>query len=150
MKNSLTSDHASFELKEHLRKYLENKKDVEVIDLGTYNKESTDYPDYAKKLGEHVSSKESDIGIAMCGTGLGMSIAVNKVKGIRGALCLYPTMAEYARKHNNANVLVMAGRLTGPDLAEWTVDKFLETEFEGGRHKRRVDKISSMEDNLWK
>ena len=144
----IRDSHASFELKEHLRKYLENKKDIEVIDLGTYNKESTDYPDYAKKLGEHVSSKESDIGIAMCGTGLGMSIAVNKVKGIRGALCLYPTMAEYARKHNNANVLVMAGRLTGPDLAEWTVDKFLETEFEGGRHKRRVDKISSMEDNL--
>lgn len=148
IKISLASDHASFELKEHIKKYLESKQNIEVIDLGTHDKNSTDYPDYAKKLGEHVSKKDSDIGIAMCGTGLGMSIAVNKVKGIRGALCLYPTMAEYARKHNDANVLVMAGRLTGPDLAEWTIDKFLETEFEGGRHKRRVDKITSMEDSL--
>lgn len=148
MKISLASDHASFELKEHIKNFLQKKNNIEVIDLGTHSKENVDYPDYAKKLGEHVSNKKSDIGIAMCGTGLGMSIAVNKINGIRGALCLYPTMAEYAKKHNNANVLVMAGRLTGPDLAEWIVDKFLETEFEGGRHQRRVDKIISMENKL--
>jgi len=90
---------------------------------------------------EKVAKKEVDFGIGLCGTGIGMSISVNKVKGIRGALCLYPSMAEYARKHNDANVLVLAGRLMGSDLAIWTVDKFLSTEFEGGRHKTRVEKI---------
>ncbi|MDN5342411.1 ribose 5-phosphate isomerase B [Oceanotoga sp. DSM 15011] len=145
MKIALASDHAAYDMKEYIREYLKNKN-YEVIDLGTYSKESTDYPDYAKKLGEVVNKGEAKFGILMCGTGIGMSIAVNKVNGIRGALCLYPDMAKLARQHNNANVLVLGGRIMGPDLAQWTVDTFLETDFEGGRHERRVNKIKNMEE----
>lgn len=140
MKIAIASDHAAYKMKEDIKKYLKSKN-IDFIDLGTDSEESVDYPDYAKILGEKVAKKEVDFGIGLCGTGIGMSISVNKVKGIRGALCLYPSMAEYARKHNDANVLVLAGRLMGPDLAIWTVDKFLSTEFEGGRHKTRVEKI---------
>lgn len=140
MKIAIASDHAAYKMKEDIKKYLKSKN-IDFIDLGTDSEESVDYPDYAKILGEKVAKKEVDFGIGLCGTGIGMSISVNKVKGIRGALCLYPSMAEYARKHNDANVLVLAGRLMGSDLAIWTVDKFLSTEFEGGRHKTRVEKI---------
>jgi ribose 5-phosphate isomerase B len=140
VKIAIASDHAAYKMKEDIKKYLKSKN-IDFIDLGTDSEESVDYPDYAKILGEKVAKKEVDFGIGLCGTGIGMSISVNKVKGIRGALCLYPSMAEYARKHNDANVLVLAGRLMGSDLAIWTVDKFLSTEFEGGRHKTRVEKI---------
>jgi len=133
MKIAIASDHAAFEMKEELVNYLK-EKNIDVIDLGTYSKESVDYPDYAKMLGEMVANRKVEYGIGLCGTGIGMSISVNKIKGIRGALCLYPSMAELARKHNNANVLVLAGRLMGYDLAKWTVDTFLSTEFEGERH----------------
>jgi len=143
MKIAIASDHAGYDMKEQIKNYLLEKK-FDIIDLGTNSNVSVDYPDYAKKLGEKVTKGEVDFGIGICGTGIGMSIAVNKVKGIRGALCLYPLMAEYARKHNDANVLVLAGRLMGIDLAIWTVDKFLSTDFEGGRHKRRVDKIDEI------
>jgi ribose 5-phosphate isomerase B len=145
MKIAIASDHAAFEMKEELVNYLK-EKNTDVIDLGTYSKESVDYPDYAKMLGEMVAGGKVDYGIGLCGTGIGMSISVNKIKGIRGALCLYPSMAELARKHNNANVLVLAGRLMGYDLAKWTVDTFLSTEFEGERHQRRIDKISNIEE----
>lgn len=123
MKIAIASDHAAFEMKEELVNYLK-EKNIDVIDLGTYSKESVDYPDYAKMLGEMVANRKVEYGIGLCGTGIGMSISVNKIKGIRGALCLYPSMAELARKHNNANVLVLAGRLMGYDLAKWTVDTF--------------------------
>ncbi|CEP79150.1 MAG: ribose 5-phosphate isomerase B [Defluviitoga tunisiensis] len=145
MKIAIASDHAAFEMKEELVNYLK-EKNIDVIDLGTYSKESVDYPDYAKMLGEMVANRKVEYGIGLCGTGIGMSISVNKIKGIRGALCLYPSMAELARKHNNANVLVLAGRLMGYDLAKWTVDTFLSTEFEGERHQRRIDKISNIEE----
>lgn len=145
MKIAIASDHAAFEMKEELVNYLK-EKNIDVIDLGTYSKESVDYPDYAKMLGEMVANRKVEYGIGLCGTGIGMSISVNKIKGIRGALCLYPSMAELARKHNNANVLVLAGRLMGYDLAKWTVDTFLATEFEGERHQRRIDKISNIEE----
>jgi len=143
LKIAIASDHAGYDMKEQIKNYLLEKK-FDIIDLGTNSNASVDYPDYAKKLGEKVTKGEVDFGIGICGTGIGMSISVNKVKGVRGALCLYPSMAEYARKHNNANVLVLAGRLMGSDLAIWTVDKFLTTDFEGGRHKRRVDKIDEI------
>lgn len=143
MKIAIASDHAAYKMKEDIKKYLKSKN-IDFIDLGTDSEERVDYPDYAKILGEKVAKKEVDFGIGLCGTGIGMSISVNKVKGIRGALCLYPSMAEYARKHNDANVLVLAGRLMGSDLAIWTVAKFLSTEFEGGRHKTRVEKIEKI------
>lgn len=144
MKIAIGSDHAAFELKERVKEYLQ-KKGIEVLDCGTYSIESVDYPDYAKKVCEKVVSKECDFGILMCGTGIGMSIAANKFKGIRAALCLFPDMAHYARRHNDANVLVLPGRLMGTELAKWTVDAFLNTSFEGGRHERRVKKIEELE-----
>lgn len=145
MKIAIGSDHAAFELKEKVKEYLMNKGIV-VIDCGTYSIESVDYPDYAKKVSEKLHSKECNFGILMCGTGIGMSIAANKIKGIRAALCLFPDMATYARKHNDANVLVLPGRLMGIELAKWTVDAFLNSSFEGGRHERRVKKIEELEE----
>lgn len=144
MKIAIGSDHAAFDLKEKVKEYL-LKKGIEVLDCGTYSIESVDYPDYAKKVCEKVVSKECDFGILMCGTGIGMSIAANKFKGIRAALCLFPEMAHYARRHNDANVLVLPGRLMGTELAKWTVDAFLNANFEGGRHERRVKKIEELE-----
>ena len=144
MKIALGSDHAGFELKEHIRKYLESKG-FEVIDEGTNSTKSVDYPVFAKKVAEDVVSEKVQYGILMCGTGLGMSITANKIKGAYAALCLYPTMAKYARHHNNANILVMAGRLMGPMIAEETVDVFLSTDFEGGRHERRTNEIKELE-----
>ncbi|WP_036222757.1 ribose 5-phosphate isomerase B [Mesoaciditoga lauensis] len=144
MKISIGSDHAAFALKEHIAAYL-RFKGVEVLDEGTHSEDSVDYPIFAEKVSKDVLEGKADYGILMCGTGLGMSIAANKFKGIYAALCLYPTMAKYARLHNNANVLVMAGRLMGPTLAEETVDTFLSTEFAGARHQRRVDEIKEFE-----
>ncbi|KLO20874.1 MULTISPECIES: ribose 5-phosphate isomerase B [unclassified Marinitoga] len=147
MKIVIGSDHAAYKMKEHIKEYLKNKG-IEVIDEGPYSEDRVDYPIYAKKVCEKVVSKEADYGILMCGTGLGMSIAANKVKGIRATLAYYPKMAELARQHNNANVLVLGGRTMGFELAEWTVDTFLETSFEGGRHEKRINLISEMEENL--
>ncbi len=144
MKIAIGSDHAGFELKEHIRKYLESKG-FEVVDEGTNSTKSVDYPVFAKKVAEDVVSEKVQYGILMCGTGLGMSIAANKIKGAYAALCLYPTMAKYARSHNNANILVMAGRLMGPMIAEETIDVFLSTDFEGGRHERRTNEIKELE-----
>ncbi len=144
MKISIGSDHAGFELKEHVKKYLESKG-IEVVDEGTYSPDSVDYPVFAGKVAKDLQNKIVDYGILICGTGLGMSITANKFKNIYAALCLYPTMAKYARMHNNANILVMAGRLMGPTLAEETVDTFLSTSFEGGRHQRRIDEIKEIE-----
>ncbi len=144
MKIAIGSDHAGFELKEHVKNYLE-LKGFEVIDEGTNSVDSVDYPIFAKKVAEDVASKKTEYGILMCGTGIGMSIAANKIKGAYAALCLYPTMAKYARLHNNANILVMAGRLMGLTLAEETVDIFLSTDFNGGRHERRTNEIKEFE-----
>ncbi|GAB6188440.1 ribose 5-phosphate isomerase B [Marinitoga arctica] len=147
MKIAIGSDHAAYKMKEHLKKYLENKG-IEVIDEGPYSEDRVDYPIFAKKVSEKVIKKEVDYGILMCGTGLGMSIAANKVKGIRAALAYYPKMAELARQHNDANILVLGGRTMGFELAEWTVDTFLNTHFEGGRHENRIKLISEMEENI--
>ena len=144
MKIAIGSDHAGFELKEHVKKYLKSKG-FEVIDEGTNSTDSVDYPVFAKRVAEDVANGETEYGILMCGTGLGMSIAANKIKGAYAALCLYPTMAKYSRLHNNANILVMAGRLMGPTLAEETVDVFFSTNFDGGRHERRVNEIKEFE-----
>ena len=145
MKVVIGSDHAGYDMKENLKKYLISQN-VEVIDCGTYSDSSVDYPDYAKAVCTKVLDKETTLGILVCGTGIGMSIAANKIHGIRAALCLYPTMAELARKHNNANILVLGGRIMGTDIARWTVDAFFRTSFDGGRHQNRLDKIERMEE----
>ncbi|SHH17431.1 ribose 5-phosphate isomerase B [Thermosipho atlanticus] len=145
MKFAIGSDHAGYELKEQLKKYLISKN-IEVLDVGTNTPVSVDYPDYAEKLGKLIQENKVDFGILICGTGIGMSIAANKMKGIRAALCLIPEMAALSRKHNNANVLVLPGRLVGYELATWILDAFLNSSFEGGRHERRINKIKSLEE----
>jgi ribose 5-phosphate isomerase B len=145
MKVAIGSDHAGYDMKENIKKYLISQN-VEVIDCGTHSDSSVDYPDYAKAVCTKILDKETTLGILVCGTGIGMSIAANKIHGIRAALCLYPTMAELSRKHNNANILVLGGRIMGTDIARWTVDAFIRTSFDGGRHQNRLDKIERMEE----
>ncbi len=140
MKIALGADHGGYELKEQVKKHLSDKG-YEVIDFGTNSTESVDYPVYAKKVGEAVVAQNADFGIVICGTGIGISMAANKVKGIRAALCHNVFTARLAREHNDANVLAMGGRVLGTGLALEMVDVFLTTKFEGGRHKRRVDQI---------
>ncbi|MBG0763550.1 MAG: ribose 5-phosphate isomerase B [Tissierellales bacterium] len=140
MKIYLGSDHGGFELKEVIEKYL-IEEGYEVEDLGTHSEDSVDYPDFGIKVGEAVVKEEDSIGIVFCGTGIGISIAANKVKGVRCALCSNVFSAEMAKKHNNANVIALGGRVTGKDLGKRIVKAFLEEKFEGGRHSRRVNKI---------
>lgn len=137
MKIALGCDHGGYELKETVKKYLE-EKGYEVLDLGCHSTESVNYPVYGKAVGNAVVNKEADYGIVICGTGIGISIAANKVKGVRAALCMNTTMARLTREHNNANVLAMGARLLGDVLALEIVDTFLNTEFQGGRHTERV------------
>ena len=144
MKIAIGCDHVGFELKGKVIEHLK-EKGIEVVDFGTNSTERTDYPIYGKAVGEAVASGECDKGILICGTGVGISLAANKVKGIRAALCTDAYMAKYTRLHNDANVLCLGGRVIGPGVAEEIVDIFLNTEFEGGRHQRRVDLISALE-----
>lgn len=144
MKIGLASDHGGYELKEHIREHLE-KKGIEYIDYGTNSEESVDYPDYGRKAGEAIMSGKVDRAIVVCGTGIGISLAANKVKGVRCALCGDSYSARMSREHNNANALALGGRVIGKDLALEIVDIWLKTEFAGGRHERRVNKISEIE-----
>ena len=140
---AIASDHGGYELKEEVLKKLKNDG-YEVNDMGTYSLDSVDYPNYGKLCGEEVAFGKADKGIVICGSGIGISIAANKVKGIRCALCTSEIMAELASKHNNANMLALGGRLTETELAFRIVDKWLNTEFEGGRHTRRTDLLDNM------
>ena len=140
MKIAIGCDHAAFEMKHAVMKHLE-EKGIEYKDFGTYTPDSSDYPLVARDTARAVASGEFDRGIVLCGTGIGVSIAANKVKGIRAALCTDAYTAKYTRLHNDANVLCMGGRVTGAGVAEEMVDVFLSTDFEGGRHQRRVDLI---------
>ena len=144
MKLGIGSDHGGFELKEHMKEYLE-EENIDYIDYGTNSNESVDYPDYGRRVGEAVIAGEVDRGIVICGTGIGISIAANKVKGIRCALCGDTYSARMSMEHNNANVLALGGRVLGRDLAREIVAVWIKSEFEGGRHARRVDKISEIE-----
>ena len=144
MKIAIASDHGGFELKGVLIDYLTGKG-FEMINLGTDTADSVDYSDYAEKCAEKVLGKEVDFGIVVCGTGIGISIAANKINGIRCALCHSPETAALAKQHNNANIISLGGRTTSDDLAKKIVDAFIEAEFEGGRHQRRVDKIMALE-----
>ncbi|MFQ5892945.1 MAG: ribose 5-phosphate isomerase B [Nitrospinota bacterium] len=141
---AIGSDHAGFELKEHLKRFLE-EHGYAVEDCGTYDEQSADYPDFARKVAVAVAGERVQHGFLMCGTGLGMSIVANKVLGIRAALCHDGYTARLAREHNDANVLVLGGRLTGKGLAEEIATIFLTTPFAGGRHARRVAKIQEGE-----
>lgn len=143
MKIAIGSDHAGVALKALIQKKF---SDIEFVDMGTYTEESVDYPDYAVKVARAVRERSVDRGIAICGTGIGASISSNKVRGIRASLCTNGFMAEMTRAHNDSNVLVLGARITGDDLSIDIVKKWLETEFEGGRHSRRIDKIARIED----
>ena len=146
MKIAMGSDHGGIHLKNHIKAYLEGKG-YEVIDHGTYTEDSCDYPDFAKKVCEDITSGASgaEKGILVCGTGIGISMAANKCKGIRAALVADVFSAKMAAEHNNANVICMGERTTGVGLAEMMVDTFLGTPFAGGRHQRRIDKIMAIE-----
>ncbi len=137
-------DHAGYELKEKIKEYLDNKNIV-YKDFGTFSKESCDYPDYAKKVAKSVASNESKKGVLICGSGIGISIAANKVSGIRAALCYEPNLAQMAREHNDANILCLGARVTDLNKAIKILDTFLNTDFEGKRHQRRIEKISEIE-----
>lgn len=140
---ALASDHGGFELKNVIRNHL-RERGYKVVDLGTDTDASVDYPVYGKACGEAVASGKADRGIVVCGTGIGVSIAANKVKGVRCGLCTSVEMAELTRKHNDANMLALGGRVTEPNLAIEITDAWLDTQFEGGRHKRRIDMLDEM------
>ncbi len=135
------SDHAGFELKEKCKSYLMKELGKEVKDIGVYDTGSSDYPDIGHRLAEEIATGRHKIGILICGTGIGMSMVANRYKGVRAALCHDLYTARYSRLHNDANVLVMGGRVIGDGLALEMVRVFLETPFEGGRHRRRIEKI---------
>jgi ribose 5-phosphate isomerase B len=137
---ALASDHAGFQLKELVKSHL-SSRGLQSVDLGTDSEESVDYPNFAHKLAEFLMKGEADLGVLVCGTGLGMSMAANRHPGIRAALCHDHFTASASRRHNDANVLVMGGRVIGPDLAKEIVDTWLDTPFEGGRHLARVERI---------
>ena len=139
-KVSLASDHAGFDLKEKIKKFLIKKK-IKVIDLGPKNNNSVDYPDYAKKVAKNVSSKKSNMGILVCGSGTGMAMSANKFKKIRAAVCYNKASTRLSRQHNNANIIALGARLTKKSEAIKLVNIFLNTKFEGGRHLRRVNKV---------
>lgn len=144
MKIGIGNDHSAVEMKQQVVEYLK-EKGYEVVNLGTDSTESCDYPVYGEKVGRAVADGEVDLGIAICGTGLGISLAANKVKGIRAVVCSEPYTARLSRQHNNANVLAFGARVVGIELAKMIIDEFLGAEFEGGRHAKRVDMIMEIE-----
>ena len=141
---ALGADHAGYELKEALKGWLINHG-FHVLDLGTHSTESVDYPDYAALVAESVADRKVERGLLVCGTGIGMAMAANKVPGVRAALCGDLYTARMSREHNDANVLVLAGRLMGADMAADILQAWLESNFAGGRHARRVEKIADIE-----
>lgn len=144
MNIAIASDHAGFRLKKYVVEYLE-KNNYEFKDFGTFDENSCDYPDYSLIVAEAVASKEYEFGILICGTGIGIGIAANKVPGIRAALCHDTFSAHASREHNNANILTMGERIVGPGLAIDIVKTFLNSKFEGERHQKRIDKITDIE-----
>ncbi len=145
MKIALGNDHAAVEMKFFVKKYLE-EKGCEVLNLGTDTNDSVDYPDYGAAVGRAVTGCEADLGIAICGSGVGISIAANKVKGVRAVCCSEPYSARMSREHNNANVLCFGARVIGQEMAKMIIDEFLSAKFQGGRHEKRVNKILALEE----
>ena len=144
MKIVIGSDHAAYELKEAIKEKLISEGH-EVIDVGCDSTESVDYPKYGHAVGRTVASGEAERGIAVCGSGIGISIACNKVPGIRAALCTSVEMAEMCRRHNNANVVCMGARMISQELAFDIIDKWMTTDFEGGKHLRRINEIEDLD-----
>lgn len=144
MKIAIGNDHVAVELKNHIKKYIE-AKGIEVVDFGTNSTERCDYPIYGEKVARAVSSHQCDLGVLICGTGIGISLAANKVKGIRAAVCSEPYSARLTKQHNNANIIAFGARVVGQSVAEMIVDEFLNAEFEGGRHQKRIDMITAIE-----
>jgi ribose 5-phosphate isomerase B len=144
LKIALGGDHAGFPLKEKVREYL-SRKGYEVEDQGPATSDPVDYPDFAEKVAARVAAKEADYGVLVCGTGIGVAIAANKIPGIRAATANDTLSAHFARAHNDANVLALGGRLADAATAEKILDTWFTTPFEGGRHQRRVDKIAEID-----
>lgn len=141
VKIAIGADHAGYELKEHLKKWLE-KNGYPLKDFGTFNVESADYPDFAHPVADAVDKKEFDLGLLLCGSANGVAITANKHQGVRAALCWNEEVAALARQHNDANIVCIPARFVSEELAEKILDRFLHSSFEGGRHERRVGKIS--------
>lgn len=145
MRIAIGNDHVAVELKYEIVKYLESNNH-EIMDFGANSKEIADYPLYGKQVAESVASGENDFGILICGTGIGISLAANKVKGIRAAVCSEPYSSGMAKKHNNANIIAFGSRVVGTEMAKMIVEAWLTSEFEGGIHQKRVDMISKIEE----
>jgi ribose 5-phosphate isomerase B len=145
MKVALACDHGGYRLKEIIKDYLE-EMGVECVDFGTYSEDSVDYPDFAYKAARAVAERKVDRAILVCGTGVGICIVANKVKGIRAGLCCNVYTAEMSRRHNDTNVLCLGGRVIGDELAKAIVKVWLETPFDGGRHARRLGRLSEIEE----
>jgi len=148
MKLAIGCDHGGFELKEEIVKFIQPIKNIDLTDYGTMSKDSVDYPDFAKKVSEAVSSGIADRGILICGTGIGMSITANRYPKVRAALCHDHFTAQMSRLHNDANILVMGERVLGKGVALEIVKTWLDTKFEGGRHQQRLDKICVIEQTI--
>lgn len=144
MKIAIGNDHVAVEMKQHIVKYL-TEKGYELINFGTDSTDRCDYPVYAKKVADAVRNGDCELGILICGTGIGISLAANKVKGIRAAVCSEPYSARLTRQHNNANIIAFGARVIGTATAEMIVDEFLNAKYEGGRHQGRIDMISAIE-----
>lgn len=144
MKIAIASDHGGYELKKYVEKHL-TEKGIEFDDFGCDSLDSVDYPAFAEKVGQAVTTGGYPLGLLFCGTGIGMSIAANKMKGVRAACCSDIFSAKFTRMHNNANILCLGGRVVGTGLACELVDVFLSTGFEGGRHQKRLDQITAIE-----
>ncbi len=144
MKIAIGNDHVAVEMKNHITKYLE-AKGYEIVNFGTDSSDRTDYPIYGKRVADAVVSGECELGILICGTGIGISLAANKVDGIRAAVCSDPYSARLTRQHNNANIIAFGARVVGEATAEMIVDEFLSAEYEGGRHQARIDMICAIE-----
>ena len=144
MRIGIGNDHSAVEMKREVMKFLQDLG-YEVINYGTDSTESCDYPVYGEKVGQAVALKEVDLGILICGTGVGISLAANKVKGIRAVVCSEPYSARLSRQHNNTNILALGARVVGIELAKMIIEEWLNAEFEGGRHQRRVDMIMDIE-----
>ncbi len=144
MRIAIGNDHTAVDLKNTIVDYL-TELGYDVINLGTDSRESCDYPVYGEKVGRAVADGQADLGIAICGTGVGISLAANKVKGVRACVCSEPYTAKLSRMHNNSNVLAFGARVVGDELAKMIVKEWLDAEFEGGRHQRRVDMLMEIE-----
>lgn len=145
MKIAIGNDHAAVEMKQEVAAYL-RELGHEVVNMGTDTSESCNYPEYGEKVARAVAAKEADCGVLICGTGVGISIAANKVKGIRAAVCSEPTTARLVKEHNNANIIAFGARIIGIETAKDILDAYLNAEFEGGRHQKRIDLIYAIEE----